>query len=99
MVESVRSIKAAGVDAVNVPDGPRAQNRMGAIAVAVLLRQRGGIEAGLHYCCRDRNLLGMHSDLLCCAALGVRNMLLIHGDPPKMGPFPEATAVFAIDSL
>jgi methionine synthase I (cobalamin-dependent)/5,10-methylenetetrahydrofolate reductase len=99
MVESVRSIKAAGVDAVNVPDGPRAQNRMGAIAVAVLLQQRVGIETVLHYCCRDRNLLGMHSDLLGCAALGLHNMLLITGDPPKMGPYPDATAVFDIDSI
>src|SRR5213593_369317 len=99
MVESVRSIKAAGVDAVNVPDGPRAQNRMGAIAVAVLLQQRVGIETVLHYCCRDRNLLGMHSDLLGCAALGLRNMLLITGDPPKMGPYPDATAVFDIDAI
>jgi methionine synthase I (cobalamin-dependent)/5,10-methylenetetrahydrofolate reductase len=99
MVESVMAIRAAGVDAVNVPDGPRAQNRMGAIAVSVLLQQRVGIEAVLHYCCRDRNLLGMHSDLLGCAALGVRNLLLITGDPPKMGPYPEATAVFDIDSI
>ncbi len=99
MIESVRSIKEAGVDAVNVPDGPRAQNRMGAIAVAVLLQQRVGIEAVLHYCCRDRNLLGMHSDLLGCAALGLHNLLLITGDPPKMGPYPEATAVFDIDSI
>jgi len=99
MVESVRAIKDAGVDAVNVPDGPRAQNRMGAIAVAVLLQQRVGIETVLHYCCRDRNLLGMHSDLLGCAALGLHNLLLITGDPPKMGPYPEATAVFDIDSI
>jgi len=99
MLKSVETIKAAGVDGVNVPDGPRAQNRMGAIAVAVLLQQRVGIEAVLHYCCRDRNLLGMHSDLLGCAALGVRNLLLITGDPPKMGPYPEATAVFDIDSI
>ncbi|MGZ8780085.1 MAG: bifunctional homocysteine S-methyltransferase/methylenetetrahydrofolate reductase [Thermoanaerobaculia bacterium] len=99
MLKSVESIKAAGVDGVNVPDGPRAQNRMGAIAVAVLLQQRIGIEAVLHYCCRDRNLLGMHSDLLGCAALGLRNLLLITGDPPKMGPYPEATAVFDIDSI
>ena len=99
MIRSVETIKAAGVDAVNVPDGPRAQNRMGAIAVSVLLQQRVGIETVLHYCCRDRNLLGMHSDLLGCAALGLRNMLLITGDPPKMGPYPEATAVFDIDSI
>jgi homocysteine S-methyltransferase len=99
MIKSVHSIKAAGVDAVNVPDGPRAQNRMGAIAVAVLLQQRVGIETVLHYCCRDRNLLGMHSDLLGCAALGLHNLLVITGDPPKMGPYPEATAVFDIDSI
>jgi len=99
MIKSVHSIKDAGVDAVNVPDGPRAQNRMGAIAVSVLLQQKVGIEPVLHYCCRDRNLLGMHSDLLGCAALGVRNLLLITGDPPKMGPYPDATAVFDIDSI
>jgi methionine synthase I (cobalamin-dependent)/5,10-methylenetetrahydrofolate reductase len=99
MVKSVQAIKDAGVDAVNVPDGPRAQNRMGAIAVSVLLQQRVGIETVLHYCCRDRNLLGMHSDLLGCAALGLRNLLIITGDPPKMGPYPEATAVFDIDSI
>ncbi|HYH06549.1 MAG TPA: bifunctional homocysteine S-methyltransferase/methylenetetrahydrofolate reductase [Thermoanaerobaculia bacterium] len=99
MLKSVHAIKNAGVDAVNVPDGPRAQNRMGAIAVSVLLQQQVGIEAVLHYCCRDRNLLGMHSDLLGCAALGVRNLLIITGDPPKMGPYPEATAVFDIDSI
>ncbi|MEO8378381.1 MAG: bifunctional homocysteine S-methyltransferase/methylenetetrahydrofolate reductase [Acidobacteriota bacterium] len=99
MIRSVESIKAAGVDAVNVPDGPRAQNRMGAIAVSVLLQQHVGIEPVLHYCCRDRNLLGMHSDLLGCAALGLHNLLLITGDPPKMGPYPEATAVFDIDSI
>jgi methionine synthase I (cobalamin-dependent)/5,10-methylenetetrahydrofolate reductase len=99
MIKSVEAIKESGVDAVNVPDGPRAQNRMGAIAVAVLLQQRVGIEPVLHYCCRDRNLLGMHSDLLGCAALGLRNMLLITGDPPKMGPYPDATAVFDIDAI
>jgi methionine synthase / methylenetetrahydrofolate reductase (NADH) len=99
MVKSVHAIRAAGVDAVNVPDGPRAQNRMGAIAVSVLLQQRVGIETVLHYCCRDRNLLGMHSDLLGCAALGLHNLLIITGDPPKMGPYPEATAVFDIDSI
>jgi methionine synthase / methylenetetrahydrofolate reductase (NADH) len=75
MVKGVQSIRDAGVDAVNVPDGPRAQNRMGAIAVAVLLQQRVGIETVLHYCCRDRNLLGMHSDLLGCTALGLRDSI------------------------
>ncbi|MBX7219268.1 MAG: bifunctional homocysteine S-methyltransferase/methylenetetrahydrofolate reductase [Blastocatellia bacterium] len=98
MIESVKLLKEAGVDAVNVPDGPRAQSRMGAIATSVII-ERYGIEAVVHYCCRDRNLLGMNSDLLGAAALGLRNILLITGDPPKMGPYPDATAVFDIDSI
>jgi len=72
---------------------------MGAMAVATLILTRVGIEPILHYCCRDRNLLGMHSDLLGASALGLNNLLLITGDPPKMGPYPEATAVFDIDSI
>ncbi|HZG42061.1 MAG TPA: bifunctional homocysteine S-methyltransferase/methylenetetrahydrofolate reductase [Longimicrobium sp.] len=99
MLDGVRLLKQAGVDGVNVPDGPRAQSRMGALATAILIQQRVGIEAVVHYCCRDRNLLGMLSDLLGAQALGLRNMLLITGDPPKMGPYPDATAVFDIDSI
>lgn len=99
MIEKVRQIRQAGVHAVNIPDGPRAQNRMGAVSVAAIVEREVGIETVLHYCCRDRNLLGMHSDLLGCAGLGLRNLLLITGDPPKMGPYPDATAVFDIDSI
>ena len=99
MLAGVRLLKEAGVDAVNVPDGPRAQMRMGVLATSLLIEQRVGIEAVVHYCCRDRNLLGMLSDLLGAHALGLRNLLLITGDPPKMGPYPEATAVFDIDSI
>ncbi|HET9529422.1 MAG TPA: bifunctional homocysteine S-methyltransferase/methylenetetrahydrofolate reductase [Blastocatellia bacterium] len=99
MLDSVRLLKDAGVDAVNVPDGPRAQSRMGVLAVSTLIEQQVGIETVVHYCCRDRNLLGMTSDLLGAAALGLRNLLIITGDPPKMGPYPEATAVFDIDSI
>ncbi len=99
MIESVRLLKEGGVDAVNVPDGPRAQSRMGVIAVSTIIEQQVGMEAVMHYCCRDRNLLGMTSDLLGAAALGLRNILIITGDPPKMGPYPEATAVFDIDSI
>jgi homocysteine S-methyltransferase len=72
---------------------------MSAQATAILVEREIGIEAVLHYCCRDRNLLGMMSDLLGAAALGLRNLLLITGDPPKMGPYPDATAVFDIDSI
>ena len=92
-------LRDAGVDAINVPDGPRAQSRMGAIATSLLIEQRVGIESVTHYCCRDRNLLGMLSDLLGASALGLRNFLLITGDPPKMGPYPDATAVFDIDAI
>jgi homocysteine S-methyltransferase len=99
MLAGVRMLKAAGVDGVNVPDGPRAQMRMGVLPTAVLVEQIVGIETIVHYCCRDRNLLGMLSDLLGAHALGLRNLLLITGDPPKMGPYPEATAVFDIDAI
>ncbi|HYO63343.1 MAG TPA: bifunctional homocysteine S-methyltransferase/methylenetetrahydrofolate reductase [Pyrinomonadaceae bacterium] len=98
-LDSIRLLKEAGVNAVNIPDGPRAQTRMSAQATALLVERDLGIEAVLHYCCRDRNLLGMMSDLLGAAALGLRNLLLITGDPPKMGPYPDATAVFDIDSI
>jgi homocysteine S-methyltransferase len=98
-LDAIRLLKDAGVDGVNIPDGPRAQTRMGAMATAVMVQQQVGIEAVLHYCCRDRNLLGMMSDILGAAALGLRNLLLITGDPPKMGPYPDATAVFDIDAI
>lgn len=99
MLEDVRALKAAGVDAVNVPDGPRAQSRMGAMMTSLLIEQQVGLEAVCHYACRDRNLLGMLSDLLGGAAMGLHNLLLITGDPPKMGPYPDATAVFDIDAI
>jgi methionine synthase / methylenetetrahydrofolate reductase(NADPH) len=99
MLEQCRALKAAGVDAVNIPDGPRAMSRMGVIPSALLIEREVGIETVSHYCCRDRNLLGMLSDLLGAAAAGLRNVLIITGDPPKMGPYPESTAVFDIDSI
>jgi methionine synthase / methylenetetrahydrofolate reductase(NADPH) len=99
MLADVAQLKRAGVDAVNVPDGPRAQSRMGALLTSLLIEQRVGIETVTHYACRDRNLLGMLSDLLGASAVGLRNLLLITGDPPKMGPYPSATAVFDIDAI
>ncbi len=98
-IDQIRFLKEAGVNAVNIPDGPRAQTRMSAQATALLVEREIELETVLHYCCRDRNLLGMMSDLLGSAALGLRNLLLITGDPPKMGPYPDATAVFDIDSI
>jgi len=99
MFAQVRALKAAGVDAVNVPDGPRAQSRMGALLSGLMIEREVGLEAVVHYACRDRNLLGMLSDLLGAAAAGLHNLLIITGDPPKMGPYPDATAVFDIDAI
>ena len=99
VIDRVRKLKDAGVDAVNVPDGPRAMMRMGVLASCAIIEREVGIETIPHYCCRDRNLLGMMSDLLGAHALGLRNLLIITGDPPRMGPYPDATAVFDIDSV
>lgn len=99
MLAQCRSLKEAGVDAVNIPDGPRAQSRMGTLPACIMIERETGLETVMHYCCRDRNLLGMMSDFLGASAAGLRNLLLITGDPPKMGPYPDATAVFDIDSI
>jgi homocysteine S-methyltransferase len=88
-----------GVDAINVPDSPRASARMSALSLCVQLQQRVGIETVLHYTCRDRNLLSIQSDLLGAASIGLRNILCLTGDPPKMGNYPEATAVFDVDAI
>jgi methionine synthase I (cobalamin-dependent)/5,10-methylenetetrahydrofolate reductase len=98
-LEGARLLKEGRVDAINIPDGPRASARMTGLALAVLLEQQVGIETVIHYTCRDRNLLGMQSDLLGAAALGIRNILAITGDPPMIGDYPQATAVFDIDSI
>jgi methionine synthase / methylenetetrahydrofolate reductase(NADPH) len=99
MLAAARALRAAGVDAVNIPDGPRAQSRMSALLSGLLVERETGLEAVVHYACRDRNLLGMLSDLLGAAASGLRNLLIVTGDPPKMGPYPDATAVFDIDAI
>lgn len=98
-VDGARLLMDMGVDAVNIADGPRAMARMSPMALAVIIKEKVGIETVVHYCCRDRNLLGMQMDLIGAAALGLSNVLLITGDPPKMGHYPEATAVFDIDSI
>ena len=99
LLEKASRVKSFGADAINVPDGPRAMARMSALATALLIEQEIGLEAILHYACRDRNLLGMQSDLLGASALGLRNILAITGDPPKLGPYPQATAVFDVDAI
>ena len=99
IVASSLALKKAGVDAVNIPDGPRASARMSAILTAVMIEQRAGIETVLHYTCRDRNLLSMQSDMLGAHAIGLRNLLLVTGDPPKLGSYPNATGVFDVDAI
>ncbi len=81
------------------PDSPRAQVKMSALMASVLLQQKAGIEAIPHYTCKDKNLLALQADLLGAHALGIRNVLAVTGDPPNMGTYPDATAVFNIDSI
>jgi 5,10-methylenetetrahydrofolate reductase len=99
VVEQARRLCHHGVDAINVPDGPRASSRMSALALALLIQREVSIEVLLHYTCRDRNVIGMQSDLLGAWALGLRNVLAITGDPPKLGNYPDATAVYDIDAI
>jgi methionine synthase / methylenetetrahydrofolate reductase(NADPH) len=99
VLKSTQKLKESGVDAINIPDGPRALTRMSAQHLSILIKQQVGIEPVLHYTCRDRNLLGMMSDMLGLDAVGIKNLLIITGDPPKMGDFPDATAVFDVDSI
>ncbi len=89
----------AGVDAINIPDGPRAAPRLSPLVTSLRVQQDAGIEAILHFCCRDRNLISMQADLLGCAACGIRNILCITGDPPKLGHYAFASGVFDADSI
>jgi homocysteine S-methyltransferase len=98
-LDGAKFLKAVGVDGINIPDSPRASARMSNQALSLLLQQQAGIEAILHYTCRDRNVLCIQSDLLGAAAVGIRNLICITGDPPKMGGYPDATAVFDVDAI
>lgn len=88
-----------GVDAINVPDSPRASARMSAQSLCIQIQQQVGIETVLHYTCRDRNLLSIQSDLLGASSIGLKNVLCLTGDPPKLGNYPDATAVFDVDAI
>lgn len=99
VLEQARTLHAAGVDVVNIPDGPRASARMSPMCLAQIFRQELGLETILHYTCRDRNLLGMQADLLGAYALGQRNVLAVTGDPPKLGDYPNLTAVYDVDAV
>ncbi|MBM4442045.1 MAG: bifunctional homocysteine S-methyltransferase/methylenetetrahydrofolate reductase [Candidatus Rokubacteria bacterium] len=89
----------SGVDIVNVADAPRAMARMSNIAFCSLLLERYGIQPILHVCGRDRNLLAQMAHLLGAHAIGIRNLVIITGDPPKVGDYPEATAVYDLDAI
>src|SRR6202030_2566308 len=98
-LEGAKFLKSVGVDAVNIPDSPRASSGLSTQALCLLVKQEVGIEPILHYTCRDRNVLGIQSDLLGASAVGIRNLICITGDPPKMGDYPDATAVFDVDAI
>ncbi len=99
LVEYARTLKIRGVDLVNIPDSPHASARMSAWAAALLVQQQTGVETILHYACRDRHLLGMQSDLLGAHSMGVRNILVVTGEPPKVGDYPDATSAPDVDSI
>jgi homocysteine S-methyltransferase len=98
-LDKCRQCEAAGIDAINLPDGPRASARMSVMATSFAMLKELGIEPIPHYCCRDRNLIAMQSDLLGACALGLKTFLFITGDPPKLGNYPDATGVFDIDAI
>ncbi len=98
-LEKAQRCSEAGIDAINVPDGPRASSRLSPMVTCLKIQQNCDIEAVLHFCCRDRNLIGMQSDLLGAHVMGLRNILVITGDPPKIGEYPDATGVFDMDSI
>jgi homocysteine S-methyltransferase len=98
-IEGARLLAEGGIQAINIADGPRATARMSALALAMRVMDQIDIDVIVHYCCRDRNLLGMQMDLLGAHALGIHNVLCVTGDPPKMGNYPDATGVFDLDSV
>jgi homocysteine S-methyltransferase len=99
LLDQARELKEAGVDTVSILDGARARSSIAAIPAATIVQRQVGIETIVHYTCRDRNMLGMLSDMLGAAAADISNVLLVTGDPPRFGPYPESTAVFDIDSI
>jgi len=99
MLAKVRTCYHAGIDAINIPDGPRASARISPMITSIAIREKVGIEPILHYCCRDRNLIGMQSDILGGFAAGLTNFLIITGDPPKIGDYPDVTGVFDVDAI
>lgn len=98
-IEGAAAMHRLGVDVINVPDSPRASARMSAQSLCVQIQQHVGIETILHYTCRDRNVLSIQSDLIGASSIGLKNVLCLTGDPPKLGNYPDATAVFDVDAI
>ncbi|MFP4521454.1 MAG: bifunctional homocysteine S-methyltransferase/methylenetetrahydrofolate reductase [Fibrobacterota bacterium] len=98
-LDGAKMLTDNGIDIVNIPDGPRAMARMSPMSLAVLLKEKARVESIVHYCCRDRNLLGMQMDLIGAHMININNLLIVTGDPPKMGNAPDATPVFDVDSI
>lgn len=99
IIEKARQCKEFGIDAINLPDGPRASSRISSLVTAIEIERQAEIETILHYCCRDRNLISLQSDIMGAYTIGLRNVLAITGDPPKLGEYPNATGVFDVDSV
>jgi methionine synthase / methylenetetrahydrofolate reductase(NADPH) len=98
-LEGARLLVKNGVHLINVPDSPRASARMSAQSLCIQIQQQTGMETLLHYTCRDRNVLSIQSDLLGASSIGLKNILCLTGDPPKLGNYPDATAVFDVDAI
>jgi homocysteine S-methyltransferase len=98
-LEGARLLASHGIDIINIPDSPRASARMSAQSLSIQIQQQVGVETVLHYTCRDRNILSIQSDLLGASSIGLRNILCLTGDPPKLGNYPDATAVFDVDAI
>ena len=99
IIEKARLCAELGVDAINIPDGPRASSRVSPMITALQIQEQAHIESLLHVCCRDRNIIGLQSDMLGAHAVGLRNLLIVTGDPPKLGEYPDATAVYDVDAI
>lgn len=99
IIEKAKFCAQHGIDAINIPDGPRASSRLSPMVTALQIQQQANIETIVHYCCRDRNLIAMQSDLLGASVIGLKNILIITGDPPKLGAYPDSTGVFDLDSI
>lgn len=99
LLQAAEMVKNAGADTINVGDSPMAKVRMSSMATCLIIQQQVGIDTIIHFTTRDRNLMGIQADLLGCQGLGVRNVLALTGDPPSIGNYAHATAVYDVDSV